>query len=262
MDKINVIVPCYNYSNYLDLCLMSIFTQRVNCEIEIILSNDNSTDESLGIAERISSRYNTNNIHLKVFNQEENIGEKENTKFLLSKCDGKYIAYLDADDYWIDPYKLQKQYDAMENNLEYSMCCTGQLGFDGITHHPEPKGDNFLIVPTYFLYESKLLFDKYDYEYGTIEPETFFYRNYVFSSSRFFRNYIDLYQDYFNEFPYSDWPMNFELSLRGKILYQNFSSYVYRLKENSLISVESIEELELKKDYRAELLMNILKEQK
>jgi len=259
MDKINVIVPCYNYSNYLDLCLMSIFTQRVNCEVEIILSNDNSTDESLGIAERIASRYNTNNIYLKVFNQEKNIGEKENTKFLLSKCDGKYIAYLDADDYWIDPYKLQKQYDAMENNLEYSMCYTGQLGFDGITHHPEPKGDNFLIVPTYFLYESKLLFDKYDYEYGTLEPETFFYRNYVFSSSRFFRNYIDLYQDYFNEFPYSDWPMNFELSLRGKILYQNFSSYVYRLKENSLISVESIEELELKKDYRAELLINILK---
>ena len=92
---------------------MSIFTQKVNCEVEIILSNDNSTDESLGIAERISSRYNTNNIHLKVFSQEENIGEIENTKFLLSKCDGKYIAYLDADDYWIDPYKLQKQYDAM-----------------------------------------------------------------------------------------------------------------------------------------------------
>jgi glycosyltransferase involved in cell wall biosynthesis len=89
MDKINVIVPCYNYSNYLDLCLMSIFTQRVNCEVEIILSNDNSTDESLGIAERISSRYNTNNIHLKVFSQEENIGEIENTKFLLSKCNGK-----------------------------------------------------------------------------------------------------------------------------------------------------------------------------
>jgi hypothetical protein len=37
---------------------------------------------------------------------------------------------------------------------------------------------------------------------------------------------------------------------------------VYRLKENSLVSVESIEELELKKDYRAELLMNILKKQK
>jgi hypothetical protein len=53
--------------------------------------------------------------------------------------------------------------------------------------------------------------------------------------------------------------MNFELSLRGKILYQNFSSYVYRLKENSLISVESVEELELKKDYRAELLISILK---
>jgi glycosyltransferase involved in cell wall biosynthesis len=241
---------------------MSIFTQRVNCEVEILLSNDNSTDESLGIAERISSRYNTDSIYLKVFNQQENIGEIENTKFLLGKCDGKYIAYLDADDYWIDPYKLQKQYDFMENNPEYSMCYTGQLGFDGDTHHPEPKGDNFLIVPGYFINESKLLFDQYDYEYGTLESETFFYRNYVFSSSRFFRNYIDIYQDYFEEFPYSDWPMNFELSLRGKIHYQNISSYVYRLKPNSLSSIEGIEELESKKDYRAELLMNILKNKK
>ena len=86
--------------------------------------------------------------------------------------------------------------------------------------------------------------------------------NFIGSSSRFFRNYNNLIIDYFYDFPYSDWPMNFELSLRGKILYQNFSSYVYRLKPNSLISVESIEELELKKDYRAELLMNILKKQK
>jgi glycosyltransferase involved in cell wall biosynthesis len=260
MDKINVIVPCYNYSNYLDLCLMSIFTQRVNCEVEIILSNDNSTDESLGIAERISSKYNTDKIYLKVFNQIDNIGEIENNKFLLGKCDGKYIAYLDADDYWIDPYKLQKQYDFMENNLEYSMCYTGQLGFDGVTHHPGPKGDNLLIVPSYFINQSKLLFDKYDYEYGTLPPETFFNHSYVFSSSRFFRNYRDLFQEYFYEFPYSDWPMSFELSLRGKIHYMNFASYVYRIKTDSLFHKEPIDIRESKQNYRSQLLIDTYKD--
>ena len=73
MDKINVIVPCYNYANYLDLCLMSIFTQRVNCVVEILFSNDNSTDESLGIAERIAARYNNDQIFMTVFNHEKNI---------------------------------------------------------------------------------------------------------------------------------------------------------------------------------------------
>ena len=56
--------------------------------------------------------------------------------------------------------------------------------------------------------------------------------------------------------------MNFELSLRGKILYQNFSSYVYRLKPNSLGSIENFETLESKKEYRAELLMKKLSENK
>ena len=83
MDKINVIVPCYNYANYLDLCLMSIFTQRINCEVEILFSDDNSTDDSFGIAERIAKRYNTKNIYLKTFKHNKNVGEIENTKFSI-----------------------------------------------------------------------------------------------------------------------------------------------------------------------------------
>lgn len=260
MDKINVIVPCYNYANYLDLCLMSIFTQQTNFDVEILFSNDNSTDESLGIAQRIAARYNTKKISLKVFNQEKNIGELENTKFLLSKCDAKYIAYLDADDYWIDPHKLQKQYDFMENNPEYSMCYTGQLGYDGIYHQPDPTGFDSLIVPFYFINYGALYADKFDYSYGTLDNTILCESNHVFSSSRFFRNYSDLFRDYFYEFPYSDWPMNFELGLRGKIHYMNFASYVYRLKPNSLFHSETNDERESKKIDRIQLLKNILSE--
>ena len=247
MDKISVIVPCYNYSNYLDLCLMSIFTQKINCEVEILFSNDNSTDESLGIAERIACNYNTNKIYLKVFNHNQNLGELNNTKFLLSQCTGKYIAYIDADDYWIDPHKLQKQYDFMQNNPDYSMCYTGQLGYDGVYHQPDPRGFESLIVPFYFIKNNSITYDIYDYSYGTLDVESFCESNYVFSSSRFFRNYSDLFQNYFYEFPYSDWPMN-------------FASYVYRLKPNSLFHSETNDERERKKIDRIQLLKNILSE--
>ena len=258
MDKINVIVPCYNYANYLDLCLMSIFTQRINCEVEVLFSDDNSTDDSFGIAERIAKRYNTKNIYLKTFKHNKNVGEIENTKFLLSQCDGKYISYIDADDYWIDPYKLEKQYNFMENNLEYSLCCTGQLGYDGIHHQPDPRGFDSLIAPFYIIKNNSLIFDKYDYSYSTLDISTFCESNYVFSSSRFFRNYKDLFQDYYYKFPYSDWPMNFELALRGKIHYMNFASYVYRLKPDSLYNSESVIDRENKMSYRLQIFKDIL----
>jgi glycosyltransferase involved in cell wall biosynthesis len=261
-DKINVIVSCYNYANYLDLCLMSIFTQRVSCEVEIIFSDDNSTDDSFGIAERVANKYNTPNIYLTAFRQNKNLGELDNTNFLLSKCDGKYIAYLDADDYWIDPYKLEKQYQFLEKNLDYSMCFTGQLGYDGVHHQPDPRGFESLIAPFYFIKNNSLRYDVYDYSYATLDVDTFCESNYVFSSSRFFRNYGDLFKDYYYEFPYSDWPMNFELGLRGKIHYMNFATYVYRLKPNSLYHSESITEREDKMTHRTQIFREILKETK
>lgn len=228
MDTINVIIPCCNYATHLDLCLMSVFTQRVDCKVDIILSDDNSSDESFGIAQRVALNYNNDKISLRVFKQEKNLGEVENTKFLLSKCTGKYIAYLDADDYWIDPYKLQKQYDFMENNPEYSLCCTGQIIFNGVHHMPDPVAKDNVITPYFFMYND-----------DELKPHNFVETNFVFSSSRFFRNFDDIVQPYFNDFPYTDWPMNFELSLKGRIKYIHYASYVYRIKDDSLFHAES-----------------------
>lgn len=258
MDKINVIVPCHNYANYLDLCLMSIFTQRIDCTVEILFSDDNSKDESLGIAERIAKRYNNDNIFLKIFSHKDNLGELNNTRFLLSQCDGKYIAYLDADDYWIDPFKLQKQYNFMKNNEDYSMCYTGQIGFDGTFHQPDPKGFDNIIAPYHFIRTNEIYFDIHDYAYGTLDVKILCDANHVFSSSRFFRNYKDLFQDYFYEFPYSDWPMNFELGLRGKIHYMNFASYVYRIKTNSLFHSETSSDWDKNYSKRTQLLYSLL----
>ena len=103
-----------------------------------------------------------------------------------------------------------------------------------------------------------MVYDKYEYSYTTLDVSTFCESNYVFSSSRFFRNYNDLFQDYYYEFPYSDWPMNFELGLRGKIHYMNFASYVYRLKPDSLCNSESVAERENKMEYRIQIFKNIL----
>lgn len=222
MKKISVIVPSYNYSEYLDVCLLSIITQRINCQVDVLISDDFSSDDSFGVISRIKSKWESDMIKIYAFKQEENIGEIRNTKFLLDRCDGEYIAYIDADDYWIDPDKLQIQMDFLENNPEYSMCFTGYIIRKENEFVPSSDGSFFLG-----------LLREWDIE-NMLSPDSLSRKNFIFSSSRFFRNYKNLYKDYFEMFSYSDWAINFELSLRGKIKYMDYPSYVYRVKSNSL----------------------------
>ena len=43
-DKVSVVIPCYNYSKYIEMCLLSVLCQRCDYDIEILISDDCSTD--------------------------------------------------------------------------------------------------------------------------------------------------------------------------------------------------------------------------
>ena len=183
--------------------------------MEVLVSDDCSPDQSLGILKRFKKNFSSEKIKLTFFENSTNQGEVKNTKFLLNHCDGDYIAYLDADDYWRDPYKLQKQFDFLESNLNYSLTFTGYISLQDGKYVPHAEGDYFIGVPTHLPLEE------------IVKPDFIAkVNNCIFSSSRFFRNYGDLALDYFDNFAYTDWPLNFELSLRGKIDYQEYPSYV------------------------------------
>ena len=222
MKKINIIIPSYNYSEYLDSCLMSVISQKIDCPIDILISDDCSSDDSLGVLKRIKSSWESDRVKIFIFQQEKNMGEVKNVKFLLDMCDGDYIAYIDADDYWIDPNKLQKQIDFLESNEEYSMCFTGYIIKNENEFVPTSDGSSFLGLMEDWNIENMLT------------PESLSKDNFIFASSRFFRNYKNLYKKYFEIFTASDWAINFELSLKGKIKYVDYPSYVYRTKSGSL----------------------------
>lgn len=228
MKKINVIIPNYNYGKYLETCLLSVFVQRCSADIEILVSDDNSSDQSLGVLKRMKKFYENEKIKLNFFESDVNKGEVENTCFLLDRCDGDYVAYLDADDYWIDPNKLQNQFDFMEQNPEYSLCFTGNLRLiESEGYVPHAEGDFWLGPPNEYSAE----------EIG--EPDFIAKKqNCITSSSRFFRNYTDLVQrDFFSKFGYSDWALTYELSLRGKIKSMPYPGFVYRVHPGSLSTI-------------------------
>ena len=100
---LSIIIPIYNVAEYLPLCLNSVFRQGLKEEsFEIILINDGSTDNSLDICKEYVRRHN--NICL-IDKKNEGVAVARNKGIEIAK--GKYIAFLDADDYLLDNgYKI------------------------------------------------------------------------------------------------------------------------------------------------------------
>ena len=95
--------------------------QKTNFDFVHIIGDDASTDNTTNVIELYRQR-SPNKI--KLIKHTKNIGAQENTLILLKNVNAKYIAFCDGDDYWTDPYKLQKQVDFLEANPEYGLVHT------------------------------------------------------------------------------------------------------------------------------------------
>lgn len=116
-DLITVIVPVYNAEKYLTRCIKSILLQTYK-NIQLILINDGSTDNSL----RIIEEYAANDNRIVVIDK-ENAGVSDSRNRGLDIAEGEYIGFVDADDY-IEPnmYELM-HYEISSSNA--SICCCG-----------------------------------------------------------------------------------------------------------------------------------------
>lgn len=91
--KVSVIVPVYNVEDYLEKCLFSLVNQTLR-DIEIIVVNDGSTDNSQDIVDK----YKKDNSNIKSYIQ-KNKGQAAARNFGLRYCTGDYVTYVDGDDY-------------------------------------------------------------------------------------------------------------------------------------------------------------------
>ena len=116
---VSVVVPVYNVEKYIDKCLNSLVNQTLK-NIEIIVVNDGSPDNSSKIIEKYENKYpNLIKSYVK-----ENGGLSDARNFGIEKCSGEYIAFLDSDDYVnYDMYeKLYKK--AVSKNFDVVVCDT------------------------------------------------------------------------------------------------------------------------------------------
>lgn len=114
--KVSVIVPIYNVEAYLPACLQSIVGQTLK-DIEIILVNDGSTDNSLPIAEEFAGR----DERIKLVSQ-VNSGQARARNVGLQLAKGDYIVFVDSDD-WIEPNMLEVLYrNIVQEGSDFAQC--------------------------------------------------------------------------------------------------------------------------------------------
>ena len=120
---VSILMITYNHEKYVCKALEGVLNQMCDFDFEVVLANDNSTDNSdLLIKEYVSNH--PKGFRVKYSNHEKNKGMYDNFIWAAKQCRGKYIATCEGDDYWTDPLKLQKQVDFLEANPDYEVCFT------------------------------------------------------------------------------------------------------------------------------------------
>lgn len=134
---ITVLCITYNHEKFIRDALEGIVQQIIDASIEVIISDDASTDGTQEIIREYRDNYPQ--IFNKCVLRSENVGAGKNCYEALRLVDGRYLAICDGDDMWIDPHKLQRQFDFMNDNPNYMICCTSlqKRRFDGANFDDE-----------------------------------------------------------------------------------------------------------------------------
>lgn len=143
MVAISIVIPVYNIERYLNKCLDSITNQSFK-EFEVICVNDGSKDKSL----EILNQYAQKDSRIKIITQ-ENSGSGSARNKGLENAKGKYVQFLDGDDYF-EPEMLEKLYYLAEKHkADIAVCSSRKVDDDGnITESRNPNSPlNLNLIP-------------------------------------------------------------------------------------------------------------------
>lgn len=120
--RVSIICNVYNHAPFIRSALDGFVNQKTNFGFEVLVHDDASTDDSAKIIREYEEKYPE--IIKPIFQTENQYSKKIRIgeTYQFPRANGDYIALCEGDDYWIDEYKLQKQFDYMEEHPECSLC--------------------------------------------------------------------------------------------------------------------------------------------
>lgn len=115
---VSVVIITYNHEKYIERAINSVLMQECNANIEILIGDDCSTDTTSQKIRDLAEGHE----NIKFFIREKNLKASSNLFELFQRAQGKYIATLEGDDYWIKKDKLQIQLNFLKDNPQYIGC--------------------------------------------------------------------------------------------------------------------------------------------
>lgn len=218
MADVSVWITTYNHEQFIAQAIESVLMQQTTFTYELIIGEDCSTDGTRAIVLGYKARYPDK---IKLLLPETNLGMIPMTKASYALCTGSYIAWLDGDDYWTDPNKLQQQVDFLETNPTFAFCFHRVMLLDQITRSqiessdPEYKESDNTLVTKHFIHM----------------------HNPVYALSVVHRNVLgNPVPTWLFSLPYPDWGFYLALSQHGASKYMPQPMGVYRIHKGGAYS--------------------------
>lgn len=237
--KISVCMITYNQEKYIEEAINGVLMQDSDYEIELVISNDCSTDQTDNIIQSIINNHPRAS-RIKYFNHKNNLGMMQNFIFTIKHCDGDFVALCEGDDYWTDPNKIKKQIDFMLLNQELSF-----------TFH---RANIFYNNKLTLSYKSNKFVDK-----SSIETKYFLRKGgarYCTASSVFSRNVFEDIPDWLYDCHVADYPIIFLALEKGKVGYLDDVMCVYRQASIGSWSSENLKFKNRLKNFNKMVLLN------
>lgn len=208
---VSIICTTYNHEKYIKSCIEGFFMQKTDFDYEIIIHDDCSTDSTADI---IRSYLKDEPTRIKAILQSENQYSKGANivgDIMMPLAKGKYIAFCEGDDVWIDDTKLSRQVDFLEKNLNYVACVHNTLfhrcdkyckDFPMFVHNTDKDLE----------FEEIFLWNAFGYQYSSLLARREFFIK--------------------PQFGYGEYSMAIYLSLNGKIRFINRVMSEYRFRSS------------------------------
>ena len=183
MDSIKVSIICntFNHEKYIEDAIKGFVCQKTNFNYEICIHDDASTDHTKEIIQKYERLYPE--LIFAIIQTENQYSKGISVNAInTARAKGEYIAFCEGDDYWTDPYKLQKQVDLFEKYPDAALVVHGSLIVNARNRFARRK---LLLIQE----ERKLSIEEVLENRGIVAAHnTYMYRNIEDTYPDFFRN--------------------------------------------------------------------------